>query len=160
MCRGFNFGLIYGLVIYSPEVYLDTYHFGDVGLGLSFLGLVLGCILGPVLLILDVNVLQTRGWAYGLTWMLPAKSSLNEGKDDSASLEFGKTLAEESPPPERRLRGALIGGLIMPIGLIWFAWTAQPQIHWICPMIAEVFVSCGALMVYVSSSTYVSMLFR
>lgn len=40
-------------------------------------------------------------------------------------------------PPEARLYWAAYGGLLFPIGLYVFAWTARPStgIHWIVPMI-------------------------
>jgi hypothetical protein len=35
-------------------------------------------------------------------------------------------------PPEARLPSSMIGGILLPIGLFWFAWTAAPtSIHWI-----------------------------
>jgi hypothetical protein len=35
-------------------------------------------------------------------------------------------------PPEARLPSSMIGGILLPIGLFWFAWTAAPKsIHWI-----------------------------
>lgn len=147
--RGFNFGLIYCLLIYSPEVFEDVYGFGYIDLGLSFIGLIVGCILGPVLLVLDIRVLQVKGWAYGFEWLLPRRSSSGE----ELPIEKAEAL---DPQPERRLRGALIGGLIIPVGLIWFAWTAMRGISWISPILAQVLISCGALMVYVSTSAYVS----
>lgn len=40
--------------------------------------------------------------------------------------------------------------------LFWFAWTARPSIHWICPVIAEAFFSCGNLLVFTCSSLYLT----
>ena len=41
-------------------------------------------------------------------------------------------------PPEQRLPGTIVGGVCIPIGLFWFAWTNYPSIHWIVSIIATV----------------------
>lgn len=33
-------------------------------------------------------------------------------------------------PPEARLPLCIIGGVSLPVGLFWFAWTVSPAIHW------------------------------
>lgn len=43
----------------------------------------------------------------------------------------------------------MIGSVLLPISLFWFAWTAQKDVHWITPIIATVPFGCGNLLVYV-----------
>lgn len=38
-------------------------------------------------------------------------------------------------PPEARLPMCALGGVLIPIGLFAFAWTATPSVHWIAPII-------------------------
>jgi hypothetical protein len=37
--------------------------------------------------------------------------------------------------PEARLYGALVAGILFPVGMFLFAWTAFPHVHWIAPVI-------------------------
>lgn len=39
-------------------------------------------------------------------------------------------------PPEARLPPGMVGSVVLPIGLFWFAWTNYPSIHWIVSIIA------------------------
>ncbi|MBA7492875.1 hypothetical protein ES702_03428 [subsurface metagenome] len=136
---GFNFGLVYSLIIASPDVFARTYGFGYTAQGLSFLGLIAGCILGTCFLILDNKFLFQA-----------------QNRADSS---MGKTAKFDWPQPgqpERRLHSAMLGGCLLPIGLIWFAWTARTSIHWICPIIAQSLITCGSIMIYVSFSAYLT----
>lgn len=131
---GFNFGLIYALVIVFPDIFGRTYDFGLIGQGLSFLGLIAGCILGPAFLIADGELVERR----------KARSQDRE-----------KAAAEDKPTPEIRLHGAMVGAVALPSGLFWFAWTAQPGISFLSPIFASVLITFGALLIYVSTSAYV-----
>lgn len=39
--------------------------------------------------------------------------------------------------PEFQLPTAVAGGVLVPIGLFWFAWTIYAQVHWIVPIIGS-----------------------
>ncbi|KND91016.1 putative transporter [Tolypocladium ophioglossoides CBS 100239] len=56
--------------------------------------------------------------------------------------------------PEARLSTAMVGSIIIPIGLFLFAWTTYPSVHWIAPIIGAVFFSCGLVMVFISLMSY------
>jgi hypothetical protein len=54
-------------------------------------------------------------------------------------------------PPEARLPVAIIGGILLPIGLFWFAWTAAPvSIPWIVSVIATIPFGIGMVLVFLS----------
>lgn len=125
---GFNFGLIYALVIVLPDVFKSTYGFDTIDQGLAFLGLIVGCILGPACLLVDNEIVVRQ----------------------AARVEE----AGETPSPETRLHGAMFGSILLPIGLFWFAWTARPSISYLSPIFATVLITLGALTIYVSSSAY------
>jgi hypothetical protein len=46
------------------------------------------------------------------------------------------TSASISDLPGSRLPPMLIGGVLLPVGLFWFAWTADPVYSWVLPTIA------------------------
>jgi len=58
-------------------------------------------------------------------------------------------------PAEQRLPPAIIGGILLPIGLFSFAWTAAPaRIHWIAPIICSAPFGCGMVLVFLSCFNY------
>ncbi|KAI4599313.1 hypothetical protein KJ359_002272 [Pestalotiopsis sp. 9143b] len=52
---------------------------------------------------------------------------------------YNRLLAQNGgiPEPEFRLPSAVMGALLVPIGLFWFAWSAYPWVHWIVPIIGS-----------------------
>lgn len=56
--------------------------------------------------------------------------------------------------PEHRLPPAIAGGFLVPIGLFWFAWTLQPSIHWIVPIIGSAIFAAGMLLVFSGVFTF------
>ncbi|KAF5365776.1 hypothetical protein D9758_003157 [Tetrapyrgos nigripes] len=65
---------------------------------------------------------------------------------------------EKSPSghavPEDRLHMAMVGAVLVPVGLFWFAWTADPPIHWIVPIIAGFPFGMGICQILQSSTAY------
>lgn len=59
-----------------------------------------------------------------------------------------------APVPEARLPLALIGSVLLPIGLFVFAWTNGPEIHWIVPIVASGVFGAGLVSVFLSSQNY------
>ncbi|KAH9883905.1 major facilitator superfamily transporter [Xylariomycetidae sp. FL2044] len=57
-------------------------------------------------------------------------------------------------PAEARLPPAIIGAVLLPVGLFWFAWTNGPEIHWIVPIIASAFFAAGLVLVFLSLMNY------
>ncbi|KAK3313887.1 major facilitator superfamily domain-containing protein [Apodospora peruviana] len=57
-------------------------------------------------------------------------------------------------PPEARLPPAIVGSVLLPVGLFWFAWTNGPEIHWIVPIIASAFFAAGLVLVFLSLLGY------
>lgn len=128
---GFQFGLLYCFIIAEPFVFSTVYGYGLGAQGLSFLGLIIGCIIGSIfLLCVEKYIYQPR---------------------------LARFIAEPDQvdfPPENRLYGAMLGSVCLPLGLFWFAWTARSDIHWLCPIVAQVVVMFGSLTVYVPSGMY------
>lgn len=57
-------------------------------------------------------------------------------------------------PPEARLPPAIIGSVLLPVGLFWFAWTCGPTVHWVVPIIASGFFASGLVLVFLSLLNY------
>jgi multidrug resistance protein len=56
--------------------------------------------------------------------------------------------------PELRLPPAMIGGVALPIGLFWFAWTNSPSIHWMASVAAGAPFGFGMVLVFLSVFNY------
>ncbi|WVQ84823.1 hypothetical protein IAT38_006980 [Cryptococcus sp. DSM 104549] len=70
---------------------------------------------------------------------------------------YSKCLEKEGGylAPESRLPPAILGSVVLPVGLFWFAWTSTPSsTHWIIPMIATVFIGAGIVSVFLSIMNY------
>ncbi|GAB7354439.1 hypothetical protein MBLNU459_g4928t1 [Dothideomycetes sp. NU459] len=59
--------------------------------------------------------------------------------------------------PEDRLPVAMIGGVLFPITMFWFAWTAEyDSVPWIVPTIAGTFLSASILLIFVAYLNYLT----
>ncbi|KAJ5151329.1 uncharacterized protein N7482_010581 [Penicillium canariense] len=57
-------------------------------------------------------------------------------------------------PPEARLPPTILGGLAIPIGLFWFAWTNSPSIPWIVCVVATAPFGFGMVLVFLGIMSY------
>ncbi|RYO88687.1 hypothetical protein DL766_004433 [Monosporascus sp. MC13-8B] len=126
---------LYAAVVYSylylcfttfPAVFGGQYGFGSGAAGLATLGMGVGSIVG---------VFFCGGVADKLSNYLTKKN----GGDTK---------------PEYRLPTLVIGGLVVPIGLFIYGWTAEHKTHWIVPIIGTGFLGCGMIITYMSSTMY------
>jgi MFS transporter, DHA1 family, multidrug resistance protein len=127
---GFQFALLYTFVVASPWVFATVYGFGVKAQGLSFLGLVTGCVIAPgVLIAVDVFLYQPR---------------LQRRRRDP-----DPAIRASGLPPEDRLFSALYGSLVLPIGLFWFGFSAKADGHWMSPIVAQGVTMLGSILIYV-----------
>lgn len=91
------------------------------------------------------------GVAVGVLLAVLAAGVDNKGyvRQSVAATKAGKAIE-----PESRLRNAMVGSIILPMGLFIFAWTAYPSLIWIAPVIGITLFSCGLMMVFVSLIGY------
>lgn len=61
---------------------------------------------------------------------------------------------EGDVPPEARLPGAIVGSVLLPIGLFWFAWTDGNNVHWVVPILGSMFFATGLVLVFLSLLNY------
>lgn len=57
-------------------------------------------------------------------------------------------------PPEARFPPAMLGAVVLPIGLFWFAWTNGPETFWLISVSAGVFFGFGMVLLYMSLTNY------
>ncbi|RJE24507.1 transporter [Aspergillus sclerotialis] len=57
--------------------------------------------------------------------------------------------------PESRLPPMVFGGVIIPIGIFWYAWTAIPNIAWPSPVCASLLIGCGMYLLYIQGFNYI-----
>ncbi|KAF9066857.1 MFS general substrate transporter [Rhodocollybia butyracea] len=102
-----------------------------------------------------------RGWSAGSTGLsylgLGAGISLGTATASIQNKFYWRAM-DKSPngraAPEARLHTAMIGGILVPIGLFWVAWTADPPVHWIVPIIGGFPFGMGVCQILQSSTAY------
>ncbi|CAD6912039.1 unnamed protein product [Tilletia controversa] len=57
-------------------------------------------------------------------------------------------------PPEARLQGSQIGGILIVVGLAWFAAVDAPSVHFMVPIIASAPFGGGMVLVFLSTTNY------
>ncbi|OAQ84572.1 multidrug resistance protein [Purpureocillium lilacinum] len=103
---------------------------------------------------------QGRGWkpgigglafigiAVGMT-VATVGSIFDNGRYQRAAKKAGGMA-----PPEARLPPALVGSILLPVGLFWFAWTNGNSVHWVVPIIGSGFFAAGIVLVFLSLMNY------
>ncbi|GAA5946169.1 hypothetical protein JCM3765_000142 [Sporobolomyces pararoseus] len=103
---------------------------------------------------------QDRGWSpgiaslafigIGLGMLCAVIANVFENKRYvKALIKAGGTLA-----PEARLPLCCVAGVMLPVGLFWFAWTTQPSVHWIVPIIASFPFGMAMVLVFLTMFSY------
>ncbi|KAF2197445.1 MFS general substrate transporter, partial [Delitschia confertaspora ATCC 74209] len=124
--------LITILLLFGPtSMYgLYSYHWKDGTTGLAYLGAGVGSLVGMMI----TGKFMNTSFASGLA---------RQKKRTGSSV----------PTPELRLPFLQLGMVIVPIGLIVFAWSAG-RTHWIVPLLGACIFGAGMLMGYVCIHTY------
>lgn len=119
------YGYLYLLFTTITEVYEREYGFSTGTAGLSYIGIGVGMFLG-------IGI-------FGAT-------------SDRLLKERQQKLGEgEKVPPEVRLEGLIAPAFCIPIGLFWYGWSADKQVHWIMPIIGTGWVGLGLIGIFVSA---------
>ncbi|KAK8024482.1 MFS general substrate transporter [Apiospora rasikravindrae] len=124
-------GIVYLFFGAFGVVFRGNYGFNLWQLGLAFLGLFVGMLLGAAC----TPIVQ---WNY--TRLVKRKEA-----------ETGEIGGSE---PEFRLPPAVVGSVLVPIGLFMFAWTCFPNVHWIVPIVGSGIFGMGCLLVFTGIFTF------
>jgi multidrug resistance protein len=119
------YGTLYMLFGAFPIVFQQYRGWSEGIGGLSFLGVMVGMMIGV---------------AYSV-W------------DNKRYIRSAKA-AGGSAPPESRLVPAMPGAIALPIGMFWFAWTNYPSIHWSICIIGTTPFGFGMVLVFLSQMNY------
>jgi hypothetical protein len=57
--------------------------------------------------------------------------------------------------PEERLPPMILGAIMLPIGLFWFAWTSSPHITWVPQVLAGIPIGMGIFMIFLQGINYI-----
>jgi hypothetical protein len=75
----------------------------------------------------------TLGLGIGATKGTLACGAIGERSPKYLTAKYGG-----DPKPEYRLPPMIIGALFMPIGLVWYGWSAEAKTHWIVPILGTI----------------------
>ncbi|PBP21624.1 MFS general substrate transporter [Diplocarpon rosae] len=122
--------LIYGILYLFFEAYPISFQEErrwNQGVGaLPFIGILIGVLLGAI----TITVVTKTRFARKLQ-------------------KHGRVIPEERLPP------MILGSIILPIGLFWFAWTSSPNITWVPQAIAGIPIGWGILMIFLQGLNYI-----
>lgn len=121
---GVCYGYLYLLFTTFPTVFQGIYGFSSGTVGLTYVGLGVGSLLG----VLAFAAVSDR--------ILKRKSAKGEMK------------------PEYRIPPMIPGGFLIPIGLFWYGWSAKEHTHWIVPILGTMIIGMGNLAAFMCVSTY------
>ncbi|GAB7348424.1 hypothetical protein MBLNU459_g6849t2 [Dothideomycetes sp. NU459] len=119
------YGTLYMLFAAFPIVYQENRHWSAGIGGLAFLGVAIGMVIAVTYSIWD-NKRYVR------------------------IMKAHKGFA----PPEARLPPCLFGGIAIPVGLFWFAWTNYPSFPWAASIAAGIPFGFGMVLVFLSIMNY------
>ncbi|KAJ6623387.1 MFS general substrate transporter [Mycena sp. CBHHK59/15] len=120
------YGTLYALFAAFPIVFQQHHHFTSAQGGLAFTGIGIGIIAG-----LASTPVQNR-----IYWRAMETSDTGRAA------------------PEARLHQAMVGGVLIPIGLFWFAFSAAPAVPWIVPVAGSALFGAGIAQILQSLTAY------
>jgi len=120
------YGYLYIMFSTMTIVFEEQYGIGNGNIGLVFLGLGLGQVIGLFL------------FAGTSDRMLKKRAAKNNGV----------------MTPEMRLPFLLHTSFFAPVGLLLYGWTAEYKVHWIVPIIGTCFISIGMICSFMPIGVY------
>ncbi|KAF9023698.1 multidrug resistance protein 4 [Hymenopellis radicata] len=122
----FMYGIYYLMFTTFPTVFSEIYHFNTGVGGLVYLGMGFGFLAATAF------GAKTADQVYHYL------ASKNNG--------VGK--------PEMRIPALFFGSFFVPIGLFWYGWSAQAQVHWIMPIIGSGIFGFGMMTTFIPIQLY------
>jgi len=122
---GVAYATLYAQFVAYPIVFGQHRHFSPGDTGLAFLGIAVG------------------------QWIAVASSPLQSQIYASEMTKRGGVLL-----PEARLYSAMVGGIALPVGMFWFAWTTFPSVHPVVPILAGIPFGFGTILIMTTLNAY------
>jgi len=118
------YAYLYILFTTFATVFSSQYGMGPGIVGLCFIGIGIGSLIGQFVSVYVGNRIMRKHMAAG------------------------------DLKPEHRLPLMIPGALAVPIGLFWYGWSVYAHTHWIVPIIGTGFVGFGLLLTFMPANTY------
>lgn len=133
---GVVYGYLYLLFTTFTPVFEETYHFSSGSVGLTFLGLGCGSLLGVFFF----------AWATDRVYKKRKEAEEAAGEATGALADALK--------PEFRMQALIPAYILIPAGLFIYGWTTYYKVHWIVPILATVLIGIGNMAVFMCVSLY------
>lgn len=127
----FVLGVLYLFFGAFNIVFTKNHGFNLWQVGLSFLGILIGMLIGI---------------ASDSFWFKNYQRLLRQHEERTGEVGGSE--------PEYRLPPAILGAPLIVIGLLWFGWTSYASIHWIVPIIGSAFFGCGTILIFSGVFTF------
>ena len=121
---GMTYGYLYLLFTTFPAVFEGRYGFTTGTIGLSYIGVGVGCFLGTFI----TGYTTDRIMVY-----------LSRNSDRR---------------PEYRLPAMIPGAFAIPIGLFWYGWSADKGVQFMMPIVGTAWFGMGLMMIFMPISMY------
>lgn len=119
-----NMSLVYVVITSLSTIYDEIYHIRKDLLGLTFVGLGFGMIVG----------VQASG--------------------QFLDRYLKKQIKAGIPKPEHRIPPMILGSILVPLGLLVFGWTVYARAHWAVPIVLSTLVGFGFVANCISAWSY------
>jgi hypothetical protein len=139
-----DFGILFTFFASFPLVYSRVYHFNAGQIGLTFLPIMVGCLIATVTCLLCDTLLYKKE-------MAKLDGTNSSGISSDAEERTSTFPSKKHVEPEHRLYAAMIGSFGIPIGLFWFGWTAGTGVHWASPVMATVVFAVSISRLFIST---------
>ena len=123
----FIYGVLYLFFESYPIAFQEVRGWNEGVGALPFLSIAIGVVIGVSIIVYTSNTRFKR------------KLEANGGR----------------PVPEERLIPMIIGAVMLPVGLFWFAWTSSPHISWVPQVLAGIPIGAGVQMIFLQGLSYV-----
>lgn len=126
----FVYGFMYLMLVTFPSVFRGVYGFSIGIAGLMYIPLGVGLVIGTIF------------W----TWAINKVAAIMTARNNGVS------------KPEYRLPLLISSGIFIPVGLIWYGWSAEKKLHWIMPSIGSAIFGFALIAVFNTIQQYLIMM--
>lgn len=137
---GVVYGYLYLLFTTFTPVFEKTYGFSTGSVGLTFMGLGVGSVVG------------VGFFAWSTDRVFKKRKAAQEAAAESGDTDA--TAQAAAPQPELRLQLVIPTYALIPIGLFIYGWTTHYKVHWMVPILATVLIGIGNMAVFMGISLY------
>ncbi|KAL5327851.1 hypothetical protein ACEPPN_005557 [Leptodophora sp. 'Broadleaf-Isolate-01'] len=137
---GVVYGYLYLLFTTFTPVFEEVYGFSTGSVGLTFMGLGIGSVIGVAF------------FAWSTDRMFKRRKAAQEAA--AASGDEGAGGQVTAPEPEIRLQMVIPTYALIPVGLFIYGWTTHYHVHWMVPILATVLIGIGNMAVFMGISLY------